>query len=160
MKNKTTYEMEDIMNLIAKDLAEKGLAPDAGSIEVWARIDGARVSTNEVEIEVNVSWVGIPTPNDDPPASKPRTRRVPEPEVSAPSAPQDLLDEAPSPRNRPTLAIGDIGEVPGTVEDITTASTKIVRSGGAGPFSPERVRRRLSEDESTEWPGNPPPRGR
>lgn len=148
------------MNLITKDLAEKGLAPDGGSIETWARIDGARVSTKEIEIEVSVSWVGIPSQGvGEPPAPRTRVRRAPEPDADVQPAPQDLLDEAPSPRNRPVRVIGD-EELPDTVEDITEASTKIVRSGGAGPFAPERVRHRLSDDESTEWPGSPPTRGR
>ncbi len=159
MRNKTTYEMEDVMNLIAKDLADKGLAPDPGSIEIWACIDGARVSTKEIEVEVSVSWVGIPL-HEDSPLSRARTHRVPDPDPDTQQAPKDLLDEAPSPRSKPVLAIGDIGEPSETVADITTASTRIARSGGPGPFAPERVNRRLSDDESTEWPGNPPARGR
>lgn len=161
MRNKTTYEMEDVMNLITKDLAEKGLAPDVGSIEIWALIDGVRISTKEIEIEVSVSWVGISSPGDgESSAMRIRTRRAPEPDADVQPTPRDLLDEAPSPHNRPMLVIGDIGEPPTTVEDITAASTKIARSGGAGLFSPERVRRRLSDDESTEWPGTPPTKGR
>lgn len=161
MKNKTTYEMEDVMNLLTKDLAEKGLAPDVGSIEVWAHIDEVRVSTKEIEIEVNVSWVGIPLRGDgELLATRTRARGVPEPDADVQSMSQDLLDEAPSPRNRPTLVIGDIGEPSDTVEDITAASTNIARSGGAGLFAPDRVRRRLSDDESTEWPGSLPTKGR
>lgn len=153
MKNKTTYEMEDVMNLITKDLADKGLAPDPGSIEIWARIDGARVSTKEIEVEVNVSWVGIPAQDDGestPPRA--RARRVPEPDADVLPPLQDLLDEAPPPGAAPALEIG--------FDDITSASAKIARSGGAGPFAPERVKRRLTDGESTEWPGSPPPRGR
>jgi len=150
LKNKTTYEMDDIMGLITRDLEEKGLEPDSASVEIWVRVDGARISVKEIEIEANVSWSEVPM----------RSRhREPELNDDALSAPADLLDEAPSPRNRPTLAIGDIGEPPGTVEDITAASTKIARAGGVGPFSPDRVKRRLSDDESTEYPSTTP-RGR
>jgi hypothetical protein len=152
LKNKTTYEMEDVMNLIAKDLADKGLAPDPGSIEIWARIDGARVPTKEIEVEVNVSWVGIPPQDDEPSPPRARARRVPEPDVDSEPESQDLLDEAPRPGAAPALEIG--------IDDVTAASAKISRSGGAGPFAPERVKRRLMNDESTEWPGSPPPRGR
>lgn len=167
MKNKTTYEMDDIIALITKDLADKGLALDLGTIEIRAKtVEGDTLGDvgplREVEIDVNVSWVGIPASDDvaiSPSASarlaarKAGTQKTLEVE-------EDLLDEAPSPRNRPVLAIGDIGEPPGTVEDITTAGVKIARSGGAGPFAPERVKRRLSADETPEWPGNTPPRGR
>lgn len=150
MKNKTTYEMDDIMGLITRDLEEKGLEPDSASVEIWARVDGARISVKEIEIEANVSWSGAPV----------RSRHR-EPDLNDDTAlvPAGLLDEAPSPRNRPALAIGDIGEPSGTVEDITATSTKIARAGGAGPFSPDRVKRRLSDDESTEYPGTTP-RGR
>lgn len=161
MRNKTTYEMEDVMNLITKDLAEKGLAPDAESMEIWAYIDGVRVFTKEIEVDISVSWVGIPSQGDsEPPATRTHARRAPEPDADIQPRSRDLLDEAPSPRNRPALVIGDIGEPSDTVEDITAASAKIARSGGAGPFAPERVKHRLSDDESTEWPGTPPTRGR
>lgn len=161
MRNKTTYEMDDVMNLIAKDLADKGLAPDPASIEIWACVDGARVSAKEIEVEVSVSWVGIPARvNSDPSSPRAHPRHAPGSDPEAETSPPDLLAEAPSPRNRPALAIGDIGEPPGTVEDITAAGAKIARAGGAGPFAPERVRRRLSADETHEWPGNVPPGGR
>lgn len=159
MKNKTTYEMDDIMGLITRDLEEKGLEPDSASVEIWARVDGARISVKEIEIEANVSWVGVPAQEGSRGGSARSRHREAEPDDDTMRAPADLLDEAPSPRNRPTLAIGDIGEPPGTVEDITTASTKIARAGGAGPFSPDRVKRRLSDDESTDYPGTTP-RGR
>lgn len=153
MKNKTTYEMEDVMNLITKDLADKGLAPDPGSIEIWARIDGARVSTKEIEVEVNVSWVGFPAQNDDaPPQLRARARHVPESDADLEPPSHDLLDEAPRPGVAPALEIG--------IDDVTAASAKIARSGGAGPFAPERVKRRLMNEESTDWPGNPRSGGR
>lgn len=153
MKNKTTYEMEDVMNLITKDLAEKGLAPDSASMEIWACVDGARISTKEIEIEVNVSWVGIPAQDDsEPPALRPRQRRVSAPDVDDEPPPQDLLDEAPRPGVTPALEIG--------INDITAAGAKIARAGGTGPFTPERVKRRLTDGESTEWPGSSPSRGR
>lgn len=160
MKNKTTYEMEDVMNLITRDLADKGLAPDSGSIEIWAQVGGARVSAKEIEVEVNVSWVGTPVQDDESFVSRVRPLRTSDPDPKVDSAPSDLLDEAPSPRNRPVLTIGEAEDPPGTVEDITTAGAKIARAGGAGPFDPVRVRKRLSADETTEWPGNTPPRGR
>lgn len=156
MKNKTTYEMEDVMNLITRDLADKGLAPDPGSMEIWTKIDGARVSTKEIEVEVNVSWVGIPAQGDgDPTPTSPRlrARRVPDPEpdTDTEQAP-DLLDEAPRPGTADALEIG--------IDDVTAASAKITRSGGEGPFAPKRVKRRLMNDESTDWPGNPRSGGR
>lgn len=158
MRNKTTYEMDDVMNLIAKDLAEKGLAPDPASVEIWARVDGGndtRVHVRDLEVEINVSWVGIPTTDDDsePPAARPRARRVPTPDFDeAPFPPQDLLDEAPRPGAAPALEIG--------IDDVTAAGARIARAGGAGPFAPERVKRRLADGESTEWPGSPLVRGR
>lgn len=153
MKNKTTYEMEDVLNLIAKDLADKGLVPDSGSIEIWARIDGARVSTKEIEVEINVSWVGIPARNDaEPTPLRTRTQHVSEPDTSLGSPSQDLLGEAPRPGTTPALEIG--------IDDVAAAGAKIARSGGTGPFAPERVKRRLTDGESTEWPGSPPSRGR
>lgn len=156
MKNKTTYEMEDIMGLIEKDLLEKGLVPDPGSIVIRtfgsdSTSDG-EVREPRVEIDVNVSWVGISAQNDDEPSLPPaRPRRSATPNVDVvPST--DLLDEAPRPGAAPALEIG--------IDEVTAASTKIARAGGAGPFAPERVKRRLSQDESYEWPGNLSPRGR
>lgn len=151
MRNKTTYEMEDVMNLIAKDLADKGLAPDAASVEIWARIDGARVSTKEIEVEVSVSWVGTPTRGDGDPSSS-RPRHAPEQDTDIHAPPADLLDEAPRPGTAPAVEIG--------IDEVTAAGAKIARAGGAGPFAPERVKRRLSQDESFEWPGNAPDRRR
>lgn len=164
MRNKTTYEMEDVMNLIAKDLADKGLAPDPASMEVWACIDGARVSTKEIEVEVNVSWVGIPTRADDGP---PRARARREPaatDANTGTPPADLLDEAPPLSGRPHVTFGSIADSPGPgevgINDVTAASREVLQAGGEGPFSKARVARRLSDDESFEWPGNSPDRRR
>jgi hypothetical protein len=147
LKNKTTYEMSDIMGLITRDLEEKGLAPDSASVEIWGRVDGARISVKEIEIEANVSWVGVPEQGDAR-AAAPRARNRREPDLEAEPAPQDLLDEAPRPGGGPALEIG--------IDEVTAASTRIARSGGPGPFSPERVKRRLTEGESTEYPGTTP----
>ncbi len=160
MKNKTTYEMEDIMGLITKDLADKGLAPDPRTVEIRAAVADTEVKPTWIEIDVNVSWVGIPSQDDDASAQRVRARRALELGADVQPPRQDLLDEAPSPRGRPTVVLGDVGEPSDTVEDVTAASTRIIRSGGSGPFAPERVKRRLLDDESTEWPGNSPARGR
>ncbi len=154
MKNKTTYEMDDVMSLITRDLEDKGLAPDLASVEIWAIIDGARVSATAIEIEANVSWVGVSGQADVKTSSmRSRGRRGPEPEEVPDAEPtlQDLLDEAPRPGGGPVLEIG--------IDAVTAESARISRSGGAGPFSPDRVKRRLVDGESTEFPGTPP-RGR
>lgn len=147
MKNKTTYEMDDIMGLITRDLEEKGLEPDPASVEIWVRVDGVRVKVTEIEIEANVSWVGIPS------TTRLRNRRVAEfqSNVEAQSGSQDLLDEAPRPGGGPVLEIG--------IDEVVAASTGLARSGGEGPFSPDRVKRRLADNESTDYPGTTP-RGR
>jgi hypothetical protein len=153
LKNKTTYEMEDVMNLIAKDLADKGLAPDPGSIVIRAIVAGTEVRPSGVEIDVNVSWVGISAQDDgESPAPRARLRRAPEPDVDVHAPPPDLLDEAPRPGAAPALEIG--------IDEVTAAGAKIARTGGAGPFAPERVKRRLSQDESYDWPSSSSPRGR
>lgn len=147
MKNKTTYEMDDIMGLIMRDLEGKGLEPDSATVEIWACVDGARISVKEIEIEANVSWVGVPAQESTRAGSVRSRHDEPEP------TPVDLLDEAPSPHNRPAFAFGDIEEPPGTIEDITAASAKIKQAGGVGLFSPGHVKRRLSDDESIDYPG-------
>lgn len=147
MKNKTTYEMDDIMGLITRDLEEKGLTPDLATVEIWARLAGGnetRVSVKEVEIEANVSWVEVPERAVASPS--PRGRREPDTEMEP--DPQDLLDEAPRPGAGPVLEIG--------IDEVTAASTRISRSGGAGPFSPDRVKRRLTDGESADYPNTTP----
>lgn len=155
MKNKTTYEMDDIMGLITRDLKEKGLSPDTASVTVWAVVDRVRICANAVEIEADVSWVGAPVQDDAKGATaQGRSRRDPEVEP-------DLLGEAPPLHNRPFVTFGDLAPDPGEIgiNDATTTSQQIVQGGGKGIFSPERVKRRLTDGESTEYPGTPP-RGR
>ncbi len=145
------------MGLITRDLLEKGLVPDPGSIVIRTfscdpTSDG-EVREPRVEIDVNVSWVGIPAQDDsESPALRSRQRRVSAPDVDDEPPPQDLLDEAPRPGVTPALEIG--------IDAVAAAGAKIARAGGAGPFAPERVKRRLTDGESTEWPGSPPSRGR
>lgn len=154
MKNKTTYEMEDVIGLITRDLADKGLVPDPGSMKIRAVVAETAVFPSDIEIDVNVSWVGIPAQDDDDDPSPPRARarRVSGPDTDIDPPSHDLLDEAPQPGVAPALEIG--------IDDVTAASAKIARSSGTGPFAPERVKRRLMNDESTDWPGSPPSRRR
>lgn len=145
MKNKTTYEMEDIMGLITRDLAEKGLAPDPGSVTVRTREVAGSDFPVEIEIDVNVSWVGLVAPAGPPPSANVVVLdpggRAPE---NRPTAPRDLLDEAPEPGVGPAIEIGSV----------TAASEQLARST-PGPFSPDKVKRRLTglDGESAEYPG-------
>lgn len=153
------------MGLITRDLAEKGLAPDPGSIVIRAAVAGTGVQPSDIEIDVNVSWVGIPAQDDGEPSSSPaRPRRSAAADADVQVPPADLLDEAPSLSGRPHVAFGSMADSPGPgevgVNDVTAASRGILQAGGEGPFSRARVTRRLSDNESAEWPGNPPPRGR
>lgn len=141
MKNKTTYEMEDIMSLITRDLAEKGLAPDPGSVVVRVKSPTSNeinVQVECMEIDVNVSWVGVSTP----------PVKLVGQEAPEPSKPRDLLDEAPEPGVGPPVDIGDV----------TAASQQLVRSSD-GPFSPDKVKKRTGrltglDGESFEYPGS------
>jgi hypothetical protein len=143
MKNKTTYEMTDIMDLITKNLAEKGLAPDPGTLVVRTREVAGGDFPVEVEIDVNVSWVGVPdtSPRPAQPASNLGAGRY-ESEDRSSAPPRDLLDEAPEPGVGPAMEIGSI----------TAISHEITRAN-PGPFSRERVTRALLDGETTEYPG-------
>lgn len=142
MKNKTTYEMEDIMGLITRELAEKGLALVPGGVTVRAVTADGEIFPVSIEIDVNVSWVGVPSSNSLILAPEHSTIREPESRVLA--VPRDLLDEAPEPGVGPAVEIGNV----------TTVSQQLARST-AGPFSPEKVRKRTTslEGETTEYPG-------
>lgn len=149
MRNKTTYEMDDIMGLITRDLAEKGQAPEPGGVSVRARTADGEIHPDNVEIDVNVSWIGVSVPYvsgnfthalghvviPDTGAREPDDRLA---------APRDLLDEAPEPGVGPAFEIGSV----------TSASQQLVRST-AGPFSPDKIRKRVTslEGETTEYPG-------
>lgn len=155
MKNKITYEMEDIMLLLGRDLAAKDVSPDESTMEIRARLnDGTFVVVGALEIDVNVTWSGR--------AAEPISAAVTTTD-HAPEPLRDLLDEAPSPKGRPTITFGDLANSPEpgeiSINDVTAASRQIKDGGGEGPFSKTRVKRRLSSDvsmeESTEYPGNP-----
>lgn len=143
MKNKTTYEMEDIMGLIARELAEKGLVPDLENIVIRAAVAGTEVLPSSIEIDVNVSWVGVAAPAGIPSVAR---SAVPVPgrrdTEDRPAVPRDLLDEAPEPGVRPAI-------------DIVTAASQEIVGSFTGPFSPDKVRKRVTslEGESTEYPG-------
>lgn len=153
MKNKTTYEMEDIMGLITRDLAEKGLAPDPGSVTVRTREVAGSDFPVEIEIDVNVSWVGVIVPVSPllaAHAAVPDLGRR-EPENHPLVLPRGLLDEAPEPGVGPAIEIGNV----------TAASQQLARTT-PGPFSPDKVKRRLTglDGESAEYPGPPRTGGR
>jgi hypothetical protein len=145
MRNKTTYEMEDVMGLITRDLAEKGLAPDPGSVVIRAAVAGVQVLPSDIDIDVNVSWVGVIVPAGPPSAVLTTITHHGGRELSEPPAVlRDLFDEAPEPGAGPAIEIGSV----------TTASEQLTRST-SGPFAPDKVKRRLTglDGESAEYPG-------
>lgn len=145
MKNKTTYEMVDIMGLIARELSEKGLVHDPGSIVIRAAVAGTEVFPSDIEIDVNVSWVGVVAPAG---LSSVARLAVPVPDgrdtEDRPAIPRDLLDEAPEPGVGPAIEIGNV-----------TSASQLLADSTAGPFSPARVKKRVTslDGESLEYPG-------
>ena len=85
--------MEDIMGLISRDLLEKGLAPDPESIVIRAQtMQSTEVDLRvpRIEIDVNVSWVGIASDNNEPSTPPVRPRRPAPPDTDVPVPPADL----------------------------------------------------------------------
>jgi len=133
MKIKTTYEKDDIIGLITKDLESKGLAPDPGSFVIRPDFPDA----GNFEVDVFVSGKSVPAVID--PFTGRRAPADSDPFVTP--EPPDLLAEAPSPKDRPVLDISDV------VSQGTAAA-------GSGPFDPARVKGRpLLDGESIEYPG-------
>lgn len=140
MKIKVTYDKEDILKLIHRDLKANGLKHDL-SAAIYK-------GTANVSIEVEgapADELAFVTQDDAPPP------------VVAPVAP---VRKPPAAGQPPQLAIAeDPIDDGGDMSEILSQSRK--NANDKKPmYDPDRVARPLMEGESTEWPGAPTPRSR
>ena len=149
MKINTTYEMDDIVGLITRDLVAKGLVPDPTSFNFRVKImrdDQSFVNdVPVVEIDVRVSGA-------EPADRVEHVEHAAAPPISGPlpEESRDLLAEAPQPGLTPAVDIGSLA-----------ATSRAIEQSNPGLFAPERVTRRTMMDgESSEYPGAPRTGGR
>lgn len=139
MKVVVTYEREDILKLIEKDLTNSGLRHDMAT----AKYKGtARIT---IEVEGTPGMDPVETPIE---AASPAEPKIEQPIERPREAPPPRLERVPDPPQEEP--VGDMSAI--LRESNKNASSK----PGMYPAPP----RPLMEGESVEWPGAPEPRGR
>ncbi len=140
MKIKVTYDREDILKLIRRDLVASGLKHDLES----ATYKGTAVVSIEVEGAI-VDELPPSTP-PEPPAHVPANLQ---PVKTAPPPPREAsVDETPADEPVP-----DMGAI--------LAQSRKNANEKRPMYDPENLGGRpLMEGETSEWPGNPEPRNR